>query len=177
MRLLCGIAFVFFLWMASLATAQSASAPFAALSFLLGTWEAKTVNNPAVTANGTYTFRTELKDHILARHTFTDSSKCKGPEDFNCEHGDLLYIYSETPGQPLRAIYLDNEGHVIHYTITVTSATSAEFLSDPAQPGPRFRLLYELKDGVMSGKFQIRMPGQQEWRSYLEWAGARKQGT
>jgi len=35
-------------------------------------------------------------------------------------------------------------------------------------------LVYELKDAVMSGKFQIRMPGQAEWKSYLEWNGAKK---
>jgi hypothetical protein len=26
----------------------------------------------------------------------------------------------------------------------------------------------------MSGKFQLRMPGQAEFKSYLEWSGARK---
>jgi len=154
--------------------AQSQRDPFSPLSFLLGTWDAKTVNNPAVNAIGNYTFRTELNGHILARLTIADPSKCKGPADFNCEHGDLLYIYSELPGQVLRAIYFDNEGHVIHYTVTTPTATSAEFLSDAASPGPQFRLFYELKSGTMNGKFQIRMPGQQEWKSYLEWTGSRK---
>ncbi len=27
---------------------------------------------------------------------------------------------------------------------------------------------------TMYGKFQVRMPGQEEWKSYLEWSGARK---
>jgi hypothetical protein len=148
--------------------------PLEQLSFLMGTWEAKTINNPAVTAGGSYIFRTELNGHILARHSISNSAACKGPADFNCEHGDMLYIYSDAPGQPLRAIYFDNEGHVIHYTVTAPSPTSAEFLSDPAQPGPQFRLLYELKGAVMSGKFQIRMPGQPAWRSYLEWSGTKR---
>lgn len=153
-------------------TATSPSTdPFQPLSFLVGTWQAKTINNPAVTAIGAYTFRTELNGHVLARHTVSDSSKCKGPEDFNCEHADLLYIYSDHPGQPLRAIYFDNEGHVIHYSVALPTASSAEFLSDPGNPGPRFRLSYELKGAVMNGKFQIRMPGRQEWQSYLEWTG------
>jgi len=141
---------------------------------LLGTWDAKTVNTPDVTASGTYTFQLELKSHVLARHTMSNSAGCKGPADFNCEHGDLLDIYADAPGQPLRAIYFDNEGHVIHYSVTAPTPTSAEFLSDPAQPGPQFRLLYELKDAVMSGKFQLRMPGQQNWKSYLEWSGSKK---
>ena len=159
------------------AHAQNASQPtnpFQQLSFLNGTWEAKTVNAPAVTARGTYIFRTELNGHILARHSTSNSAACKGPADFDCDHGDLLYIYADAPGQPLRAIYFDNEGHVIHYTVTTPSPTSAEFVSDPALPGPQFRLLYELKGAVMSGKFQIRAPGQPDWHSYLDWSGARQ---
>jgi hypothetical protein len=159
------------------AVAQNASQPtnpFQPFSFLIGTWEAKTVNTPDVTAGGTYTFQLELKNHILARHSIANSAACKGPADFNCEHGDLLYIYADAPGQPLHAIYFDNEGHVIHYTVTAPTATTAEFLSDASEPGPQFRLLYELKGTVMAGKFQMRMPGQQDWRPYLEWTGARK---
>lgn len=175
MKCLSGILLVFTLFAGPLASAQSASDPFSSLSFLVGTWEARTINNPAVTATGVYTFRRELNGHILARHSVADSSKCKGPEDFNCEHGDLLYIYADAPGQPLRAIYFDNEGHVIHYTVTAPTPTTAEFLSDTSQPGPQFRLFYQLKGEAMSGKFQIRMPGQQEWKSYLEWTGSRKQ--
>lgn len=175
MKLPPWIALVFTLLAAPLASAQSGHDPFSSLSFLLGTWEAKTINNPAVTAIGVYSFGTELKGHILARHTVADSSKCKGPEDFNCEHSDLLYIYADPPGQPLRAIYFDNEGHVIRYSVTVPAPNSAEFLSDLSQPGPQFRLFYELKGSVMSGKFQIRMPGEQDWKSYLEWTGSRKQ--
>lgn len=34
--------------------------------------------------------------------------------------------------------------------------------------------MYELKDAVMRGKFQMRMPGQNDWKSYLEWTGAKK---
>ncbi len=159
------------------AQAQNASqptGPFQQLSFLIGTWEAKTVNNPAVAASGTYTFRAELNGHILARHSTSNSVACKGPADFDCEHGDLLYIYADAPGQPLHAIYFDNEGHVIHYTVTAPTATTAELLSDSSQPGPQFRLFYELKGAVMSGKFQMRMPGQHDWRSYLEWTGSKK---
>ena len=152
--------------------AQNSSDPLAPLAFLFGSWEARTINNPAITAVGSYTFKTELNGHILARHSIRDSSKCKGPEDFNCEHSDSLYIYSEGSGQPLRAIYFDNEGHVIHYSVTAPTPTSAEFLSDAIHPAPQFRLTYELKGGIMSGRFQIRMPGQQDWKSYLEWTGS-----
>ena len=48
------------------------------------------------------------------------------PDDFNCQHSDLLYIYPE--GSGFKAIYFDNEGHVIHYAISFPAR----------QPGRRF---------------------------------------
>lgn len=96
---------------------------------------------------------------------------CKGPADFDCQHGDLLYIYSAGSGETLQAIYFDYEGHVIQYGVSTPKPTMAVFLSDPTQPGAQFRLSYELAEGVMTGKFQMKMPGQAEFMSYLEWSG------
>lgn len=147
--------------------------PWIALSFLEGTWDAKTHGETSgVNAAGTYSFRKELGGHILARHS--SAAGCKGPADFNCEHGDLLYVFQDATGQPLKAIYFDNEGHVIHYSVSTPSPASALFLSDPTAPGPQYRLVYELNGAVMSGRFQMRMPGKTEWTSYLEWSGVKK---
>jgi hypothetical protein len=143
------------------------------LRFLLGTWEAKTQGGSAgATGAGTYTFQLELRNHVLARHTA--AAGCQGPADFNCEHGDLLYAYRDHPGEPLKAIYFDNEGHVIHYDVTTPDANTAVFVSAPSEAGPQFRLIYERKGQVMRGKFQLRAPGQSEFRSYLEWSGEKK---
>jgi uncharacterized protein YaiE (UPF0345 family) len=167
---------VFAVMCTSLLSAQTASTgdgPWNALRFLEGTWDAKTQGEASgVNANGTYSFRKELAGHVLARHS--SASGCKGPADFDCEHTDLLYVYQDMPGLPLQAIYFDNEGHVIHYSVSTPTPASAVFLSDPSAPGPQFRLAYELKRAVMSGKFQMRMPGKAEWTSYLEWSGAKK---
>ena len=147
--------------------------PWRSLRFLIGAWDARTQGGTAGAASsGTYVFQLELRNHVLARHTI--NAGCKGPSDFDCEHGDLLYVYQDSPGQLLKAIYFDNEGHVIHYDVTTPSEHSAVFLSSSSQPGPQFRLVYELKGGVMGGKFQLRMPGQSEFKSYLEWSGVRK---
>jgi len=150
----------------------TATDAFASLHFLDGTWEAKAAGPAGVKAVGTYTFGPELAGHVYARHS-TSFAACRGPKTFDCEHGDLLYVYPEGAG--LKAIYFDNEGHTIHYGVTTPTAASVEFLSDATSPGPRFRLVYELKDGVMSGRFQMQMPGATDWRSYLEWSGGRKQ--
>jgi hypothetical protein len=162
---------------AAQASGQSAPAPapdpFKALSFLEQNWEANTNGYGGIKSIGTYTFRRELGGHVLARRSTSDVD-CKGPATFDCEHGDILYVYEEAPGQPLKAIYFDNEGHVIHYDVTTPTATSVVFLSEPSRPGPKFRLSYELKDAQMFGKFQTQMPGQTEWKSYLEWSGGKK---
>jgi len=146
---------------------------FKSLSFLEGEWSAGTQSAAgAPNVVGSYTFRRELGGHVLARHS--SSVSCKGPTDFDCEHRDLLYIFAEGQGHELKAIYFDNEGHVIHYSVSTPTPSRAVLLSDPSVPGPQFRLVYELKDKVMSGKFQMHMPASSEWKSYLEWSGAKR---
>jgi hypothetical protein len=157
-------------------TQAKAEDPWEPLRFLIGTWEAKTQGGSAgASGNGTYTFRLDLRGHVLARHSST--ANCKGPTDYNCEHGDLLYLYPAGTGKQLEAIYFDNEGHVIRYSVATPSPQSAVFTSDPRRPGPKYRLIYQLTGRVMEGKFQIRAPGQSDFRSYLEWRGEKQTGS
>ncbi len=160
------------LLLAALAQAQDVKMtanPLQTLTFLEGSWEARTKGGPA-SAAGVYTFRFELDGNLLARHS--DAVECKGPEDFNCNHKDLLHAYAE--GQRLKAIYFDIERHVIRYEVTTPQPGVALFVSEAGAPGPQFRLIYERKGVVMAGKFQMRMAGQAEWKSYLEWSGGRR---
>jgi hypothetical protein len=171
-------------------SAQSAAAPAAApapdplapLSFLLGTWVAATgtTGSSGGQVVGTYTFSRDLGGHALQR-TGTVAS-CKGPQDFDCNHHDQLTIFPDANavaahGASLLALYLDNEGHVIYYTITLPNPHTAVFLSQGPANGPKFKLIYHLEGSgpkaVMSGKFQGAAPGSDEYRSYLEWSGGR----
>jgi hypothetical protein len=143
------------------------------LQFLVGTWEAETIGGSSgATGSGRYAFRMELKNHVLVRRTI--GNECKGPADFNCEHNDIVYIYADSPGGRLKAIFFDNEGHVIHYDVSVPHADCVIFSSDPAAPEPVYRLSYELKGKELFGKFEIRMPGKRDFTPYLEWSGGRK---
>ena len=143
------------------------------LRFLLGTWEAKTQGGSAgATSSGTYAFQLELRNHVLARHSTI--AGCKGAADYDCEHSDLLYVFEDAANTPLKAIYFDNEGHTIHYEVSTPAPNQAVFISSATQPGPQFRLIYERTGSTMSGKFQMRMPGQSDFKSYLEWSGAKK---
>ncbi len=147
--------------------------PWKSVRFLIGSWESKTTGGVVqAQASAGYAFRLELRDHILARHS--RSGACNAPDDFNCQHSDLLYLYPAANGSSLQAIYFDNEGHVIHYDVSTPATNSVVFLSDPAQPGAQYRLSYVLVDGVLSGKFELKMPGQAEFASYLEWSGKQR---
>src|SRR5258708_27522657 len=95
--------------------------PWTALGFLQGTWEAKASGDSGAQVQGTYTFQMELKNHVLSRHSHY-AAGCKGPVDFDCDHGDLLHVDQDTPGQPLKAIYLDNDGHVLHYSASTPTS-------------------------------------------------------
>jgi len=140
------------------------------LRFLVGSWDAKTEGGSAQAQGaGEYSFQLELQGHVLARHS--SYADCQGPAAFNCQHGDLLYVYPDTRAGFFKAIYFDNEGHVIHYDVTSPSPGVALFLSEPTASGPQFRLRYELKDGTMTGRFELRMPGQADFSPYLQWSG------
>jgi hypothetical protein len=174
MKILIAAAFLMGLTLAHHQALSAPTDPWKALVFLEGTWDAHTQGGSAqAQGSGTYTFVTELKHHVLVRRS-GDSAGCSGPKGFDCEHSDVLYVYQEAQDQPLKAIYFDSEGHVIHYAVSAPDSTTAVFVSEASPSGPQFQLVYQLKDAVMSGKFQMRMPGQTAWKSYLEWSGAKK---
>jgi hypothetical protein len=153
-------------------TSATSPDPFQSVKFLEGTWDANVQNNASVKESGRYTFDRELGGHILARHS-TNDRNCTAPANFDCQHSDMLTIYPSDSGQGLEAIYFDNEGHVIHYDVSTPKPDLAVFLSPPSQ-GPEFRLTYELIGAVMTGRFQVLMPGQRDWRTYLEWSGTHR---
>lgn len=153
------------------------------LSFLLGTWAANTnasAGSAGASGSGTYTFRADLKGHAIERSSSIDN--CKGPATYDCAHHDRLTIFADANAAAvhlvtLLALYLDNEGHVIYYSVTLPDAHTAVFDSQSPASMPKFRLIYHLEgsgpDAVMSGKFQMAAPGSTEYHSYLEWSGKR----
>jgi len=167
--------------------AQSASVPapdpLAPLNFLLGNWIAATgaTGNSGGQIVGTYTFSRDLAGHALQR-TGTVAT-CKGPQDFDCNHHDQLTIFPDPNGMAIHhsslfALYLDNEGHVIYYTIATPDAHTAVFNSQGPAAAPKFRLIYHLEGtgpkAIMTGKFQSAEPGTDEYHSYLEWSGTKQ---
>ena len=143
--------------------AQAASPdPFAPVRFLQGVWQGTGTGAPG-SAAGTFSFDFQLDGKALLRHNATVVTPGKGPA---AAHDDLMVIFPE--GGALRALYLDNEGHVIHYTGTPL-AKGIAFLSEPG-PGPRFRLTYlATAPDTVTTTFELAFPNQPEtFTKYLE---------
>ncbi len=153
------------------ASKDTPSAPnWQALEFLVGDWTGQGGGEPG-TGTGGYSFRPELDGQVLVRHSHSEYPNDKtGTVQ---KHDDLMIVYRESPGEPLRAVYFDSEGHVIHYTVTTQPGT-AVFESDPTQPGPRYKLSYRSNEKAVDGKFEIAAPGTSEYKSYLTWASTKK---
>ncbi len=142
---------------APLAAQAPAPDPLAPVRFLVGSWAGEGSGRPGPAA-GEATFSLDLGGRVLVRR-----SHAQGPSG---RHEDCTTVYPEGGG--LKALYVDNEGHVIHYAVTA-SADAVVFLSEPA-PGPRFRLTYRRQGAdALALSFDIAPPGRPEaFSAYLQ---------
>src|SRR5579871_3671246 len=111
------------------APASAAPDPFAAWTPLHGTW---TSDTPAL-GKGSFTLQRELQGRVLVRTNHAEVTKTADHPAGT--HDDLMIIHVDD-GKP-RADYYDNEGHVIHYDVTIDgNAKRVLFLSasTPASP-------------------------------------------
>jgi hypothetical protein len=133
---------------------------WAAWQFLLGDWTGEGVGVPGQGA-GTFSFRPDLQKAILVRENHSEYPATKDRQAFS--HDDLMIIYHESSG-PTRAVYFDNESHVIHYTVQFSGdSNTVTFLSDAIPMQPRFKLTYKKQDGnSLRISFYIAPPGKPE---------------
>lgn len=132
---------------------------FAALRFLEGEWKAEG-GGPS----GAATFCFEADGSVLARRSYADSAASNGRPASH--HEDFMTVFAE--GGHLKALYVDNENHVIRYLVA-SSPAGLTFTSEAA-PGPRFRLSYLPKSAsVVTVRFEIAPPQAPEaFKTYLE---------
>ena len=79
--------------------------PWTSLQFLTGEWVGETS-----ASSGACSFTFDLQRKVLIRKSYAESSSSR--------HEDMMVIYFE---KGLKAIYFDNEDHVIHYTVESSS--------------------------------------------------------
>ena len=141
------------------------------LGFLLGSWVA---DGPASAGSGHFEFTADVQGSVLVRRNHSESPAANGRPAGT--HDDLMVVYREGTPAAAKAIYFDNEGHVIRYTVDSGTPGTVTFVSEAQADAPRFRLSYaKLPDGRLSGKFEIAPPGKpEEFKKYLEWTAKRK---
>ncbi len=134
------------------------AADWEAWKFLLGEWEGGNRGDPGA-GSGTFSFEFDLDDNILVRKSHTVFPPTQ--ERAGYAHDDLIVVYNETTGEK-RAIYFDNEQHVIHYAVTVSQDQNSITLeSDPLPGMPQFRFTYtRMGENEVDGRFEMTPPGQ-----------------
>jgi hypothetical protein len=163
-HLWCGIAALLFT--APFLRAQSVNydSLWQPYTYLVGEWSGDGKGNPGQ-GSGIATFSYDLNRHALVRKNHTEFPATNGRPA--AVHDDLMVIYYEQ-GTGMRALYADNESHVIHYTVRAAGDT-IEFLGDKNPAAPRFRLTY-IRTGERTAdlSFDMAMPNAPDaFRHYL----------
>lgn len=127
--------------------------PWAGYRFVLGNWVGVGKGAPGE-GSGWTSFESTLDGKALVRKNHAEYPAANGRPAVS--HDDLLLLYLE--GAAVKGLYVDNEGHVIHYD--ATSAPKTVTLTSVAVPKePRYRFTYLLKDdGTVTARFEIAPP-------------------
>jgi len=128
------------------------------LKFLMGKWVGEGTAETGQVGGGWATFEPEVQGKIIMRKSHSAYPAGNGRPAI--AHDDLMVIYPDAALGQLRALYSDNEGHVIAYTVTgSTDGKSVVFLGDVSAKEPRFRLTYTLtQPGHITIAFEIAQP-------------------
>jgi hypothetical protein len=123
------------------------------LKFLLGEWVGEGSGKPGEGTGG-FTFSMDLQNHVMIRKNYADYPAIYNKAAYR--HEDLMVIY-QLPGDTLRAIFFDNEKHVINYDVNPGKNQKAVIFVSPATgKGWRYRLtLAEIDDKNLSIKFEM----------------------
>jgi hypothetical protein len=133
-------------------------------SWLIGKWEGEGSGRPGQ-GEGTFSFSFELDKKILIRKSHSEYPATDNKQ--KVVHDDLMIIYNDSTENPTRAIYFDNEGHTINYSITYPDK-SIVMTSDKVQNAPIFRLTYSLLDqSNVNTKFEMSQDGE-KFMTYIE---------
>jgi hypothetical protein len=127
--------------------------------FLLGDWVGEGGGQPGQASAGAFRFAADLDGHVLVRRSYAEYPATEERAAFR--HDDWIVVYRDQPGDEVRALYLDSEGHVIHYATAVdTAAGIVAFTSVPDPRAPRYRFTYRrLAPDSLAFRFDVAPPG------------------
>ena len=145
------------------------SANWDSLKFLVGKWVGEGTAETGQAGAGYCSFEPGLQGKVLVRKNHSEYPAAQGRAAIS--HDDLMIIYQDGASHQLRAFYTDNEGNVIHYTVTVSSdGKGAVFLGDAEAGTRRYRLTYTLaQPDHMTIAFEMAPPGKpEEFQKFIE---------
>ncbi len=139
--------------------------------FLIGEWIGEGGGQPGQASAGSFSFTPDLQGTVLLRKSFAEYPAANGKPA--SRHDDLTVIYRDGESKRLRAMYWDNEGHVIQYEIRAAEGGVA-FVSNGAAGAPRYRLTYTPSGpNLVKIKFEIAPPAK-DFATYLDATARRK---
>ncbi len=153
------------------ATASGAEADrdsWAPFRFLMGEWTGEGTGQ-AGQFSGSFVFQPELGGKVLVRRNRVE--RARQPEHPAAAHEDLMVVYPAEKDRLAQALYWDDEGHAVKYTVEPSpDSKSLVFLGEIAPSQPRYRLGYkDLGDDLLGIEFAMAPPGKpQEFRTFLE---------
>jgi hypothetical protein len=137
--------------------ARAASAKFGAKwQAVIGEWKGENASGESAGSCG---FHLDLADHIIVRTNHAVLAAAA--------HDDLMIIYPSAQEDKGKAIYFDNEGHVIDYDAEWSADGATLTLLSKPSAGPQFRLTYKREDEkTFSVVFAMAASGQGSFKVY-----------
>jgi len=133
-------------------------------NWLIGEWVGEGNGTPGK-GGGYFNFSLDLDKKILVRKSHSEYPASENKP--KVIHDDLMIVYPDYTGNPSIAIYFDNEGHTINYTIAY-SEKSIIFTSSKIPNVPVFRLTYTLLDNEsVNTKFEMSQDAE-KFITYIE---------
>ena len=125
-------------------------------NWLVGDWIGEGSGAPGQ-GTGWFSFVPDLHGKIMVRKSHSEYPATKNKPEII--HDDLMVVYLDDTHQPNKAMYFDNEGHTINYTI-MYSDTGIVFTSNRELSAPVFRLIYiPLDKKTVDVKFEMSQDG------------------
>ena len=131
---------------------------------LIGEWKGEGSGQPGQ-GGGTFSFAYDLDKKIIVHKSHSEyPARDNKPLII---HDDLMIIYSGKDMDQSKAVYFDNEGHVINYSVNYTD-TSVIMTSDKIPDTPVFRLSYTFQSNdIINTRFEISQDSI-KYTSYIE---------
>jgi hypothetical protein len=168
------LSFLLFVSIFYSSNAQQTTNPWSKWDYLLGEWIGDGKGEPGE-GKGSFTLTSDLDKNVLVRINHTEYQPTKDRPALN--HEDIMIVYSGNTGASAKAIYFDNEKHVINYIISYSDDGNDIILTSEAIEGtPRFRFTYKRIDAnKIKTIFEIAPPGNPDaFNVYLEGTAHRK---